>query len=95
MVTGIELFECPDTKALSVVDWYRGYGATTPCAPRPEGSRPFVGRHLVPASSPEALSVKRHQSPLLARNGCGREMSGNLAYNLRLPRLVIGFFNML
>jgi hypothetical protein len=25
-----------------LVDWYRGYGATTPCAPRP-----FVRRHLV------------------------------------------------
>jgi hypothetical protein len=32
-----------------LVDWYRGYGATTPCAPRPWASRPFVHRHLVPS----------------------------------------------
>jgi hypothetical protein len=30
-----------------MVDWYRGYGATTPCAPRPWASWPFVRRHLV------------------------------------------------
>jgi hypothetical protein len=27
-------------KAVSDVDWYRGYRATTPCAPRPWNSRP-------------------------------------------------------
>jgi hypothetical protein len=32
------------------------------------------------------VHVKRHQSPLLARNESGREISGNLAYNVRLPR---------
>jgi hypothetical protein len=35
-----------------MVDWYRGYGATTPCAPRPWASRPFVRRHLVPSIIP-------------------------------------------
>jgi hypothetical protein len=30
-----------------LVDWYRG--ATTPRAPRPCASRPFVRRHLVPS----------------------------------------------
>jgi hypothetical protein len=38
----------PSIKTWNVsVDWYRGYGATTPCAPRPWASRPFVRRHLV------------------------------------------------
>jgi hypothetical protein len=33
----------------ALVDWYRGYGATTPCAPKPWAGRPFVRRHLVPS----------------------------------------------
>jgi hypothetical protein len=33
-----------------LLDWYRSYGATTPCAPRPWASRPFVRRHLVPSA---------------------------------------------
>jgi hypothetical protein len=33
----------------ALVDWYCGCGATTPCAPRPSASRPFVRRHLVPS----------------------------------------------
>jgi hypothetical protein len=37
------------SQCLDWVDWYRGYGATTPCAPRPWASRPFVRRHLVPS----------------------------------------------
>jgi hypothetical protein len=40
-----------------LADWYRGYGATTPCAPRPLASRPFARRHLVPSVIPRgALS---------------------------------------
>jgi hypothetical protein len=38
--------------ATRLVDWYRGYGATTPCLPRPWASRPFVRRHLVPSVIP-------------------------------------------
>jgi hypothetical protein len=32
-----------------MVDWHRGYKATTPCALRPWASRPFVRCHLVPS----------------------------------------------
>jgi hypothetical protein len=70
------------------LDWYRGYGATTLCTPRPEATRPFVRCQV------QRRSVKRHQSPLLARNGSGQEMSSNLAYNLRLTRYVTGLFDM-
>jgi hypothetical protein len=35
--------------SLKPVDWYRGYGVTTLCAPRTWASRPFVRRHLVPS----------------------------------------------
>jgi hypothetical protein len=54
-----------------------------------------VRRHLFPSViSRGPLYVKRYQRPLLARNGSGEKCPNNLAYNLRLPRYITGFFNM-
>jgi hypothetical protein len=50
-----------------VVNWYRGYGATTSSH---LGRKPLCP----PPSTPEALHVKRNESLPVARNGSGREM---------------------
>jgi hypothetical protein len=67
-----------------LVDWYRGYGASTPL---------HLGRKLAGplCTTPEALHVKRHESPPVARNGNGREMAEKYRLKTRLPRTFQGF----
>jgi hypothetical protein len=57
-----------------------------PVAPRPLRYGPLVHRlHFCP-SSPEALHVKRHERPLLVKDGIGRVMAGQFGLRFRLPR---------
>jgi len=60
-----------------MVDWYRGYGATAPS---------HLGRKLAGSLCTALSSVKRHESPLVARNGNGREMADKFRLKIRLPR---------
>jgi hypothetical protein len=67
----------------------RGYH---PVAPRPLRYGPFVHRLLFRPSSPEALHVKRHERPVLVKDGIGREMTGQFGVRFRLPRKLQGSF---
>jgi hypothetical protein len=61
----------------------RGYH---PVAPRPLRYVPFVHRLWFRPSSPEVLHVKRHDRPLLVKDGIGREMAGQFGLQFWLPR---------
>jgi hypothetical protein len=47
---------------------------------------------LLCLSSPEALHVKRHERPLLVKYGIGREMTGQIGLQFRIPRKSQGSF---
>jgi hypothetical protein len=69
-----------------MVDWGRGYGATTPSHLGLLRYGSFVHRLQFRPSSPEALHVKRHERPLLVKDGIGREIAGQFGLRFRLPR---------
>jgi hypothetical protein len=67
----------------------RGYH---PVAPRPLRYGPFVHHLQFRPSSPKTLHVKRHERPLLVKDGIGREMAGQFGLRFRLPRKTQGSF---
>jgi len=68
-----------------MLDWYRGYGATT---------LPHLGRKLAgplctafsSARQPQRRSMSSDMSPPVVRNGNGREMANKFRLKTRLPR---------
>jgi hypothetical protein len=63
-----------------------------PVPPRPLRYGPFVHHLQFRPSSPEALHVKRHERPLLVKDGIGREIAGQFGLRFRLPRKSQGSF---
>jgi hypothetical protein len=75
-----------------MVDWGRGYRGYHPVTLRPLRYGPFVHRLYFRPSSPEALYVKRHERPVLVKEGIRREMAGQFGLRFRLPRKSQGSF---
>jgi hypothetical protein len=64
-----------DTGAAAIVDWYRGYGATIPCAPRAYAIRPCVRRHLVPSIISRGALCQATLETSVSEERSGREVS--------------------
>jgi len=65
---------------------YRGYGATTPSHLGRKLAGPLCTAFSSARRPQRHLHVKRRESPLVARNGSGREMADKFGRGTRLPR---------
>jgi len=68
-----------------LVDWCRGYGATTPSHLGRKLAGPLCTT-LSSAHQPQRRSTSSDMSPLVARNGNGWEMADKFRLKIRIPR---------